>query len=379
MAEKTTWRRTQRLQETGLLVVIVLLGIFLAWQGGRVTVGGRQVNNFFRLDNLIPNVATTMSWIAIMALGATVVIAAGGIDISVGSISGIAALAGAAALQGVSQRWGEDASPWIALPIGILVPLAVGLMCGLVNGAIVVGLRMHPFIVTLGTLSIFRGIALVAVPSKSLPEAAYSLPKVFTVDFISWVPKELPAEWMIQPVPMLIMLACLLLAWVFLRHTVPGRQVYAVGGNEEAARFSGIPVQRVKLMVYAFSGLSCGVAGMLSCGFFKSANTGTNEGYELIVIAAAVVGGASLSGGRGTALGAVLGTLVIKLIDNGTSILKKIDLLLVAIPVSKEYYKIVVGIAIICAVAIDRLSEYLQSRRAIRGGDASGAAKRAAS
>jgi ribose/xylose/arabinose/galactoside ABC-type transport system permease subunit len=370
------------LQEAGLLVVILLLAAFLTFAGGEVNAGGRLVNNFLRLDNIIPSVATPMSWIAVMALGATIVIAAGGIDISVGSMSGVAALAAAAALQGVSQRWGVDANPWIVLPVGILVPLAVGLACGLINGAIVVGLRMHPFIVTLGTLSIFRGIALVAVPSKSLPTGDYSLPTAFTRHFIAW-PMEIPQAGLppllLQPVPMLIMLACLLVAWVFLRHTVPGRQVYAIGGNEEAARFSGIPVQRVKLTVYALSGLSCGVAGMLSCGYFGSASTNTNLGYELTVIAAAVVGGASLSGGRGTALGALLGALVIKLIENGTFILKKIDLGVVTVPVSREYDKIVVGAAIILAVAIDRLSEYVQSRRAVRGGGVRGAAKRAES
>lgn len=345
------------------MLVIVLLAALLTFGGGSVTVGGREVNNFLRVDNLIPNVATTMSWIALMAVGATIVIAAGGIDISVGSIFGLAALGTAAVL----QSFAEHASAWLVLPVAVVVGLGIGLLCGLINGAIVVGLRMHPFIVTLGTLSIFRGLALISVPTKSLPAGDRSLPLALTSHFVSWqllLDRADAAPLLIQPVPMLIMLAWVLAAWVFLSHTVSGRHLYAVGGNEEAARFSGIPIGRVKLRVYALSGLSAGLAGLVSTGFYGSANTATGESYELMVIAAAVVGGASLTGGRGTALGALLGALVIKLIDNGTYILKQINLGFATLPVSKEYSKIIIGVAIILAVAIDRFSEYVQSKHA---------------
>jgi ribose/xylose/arabinose/galactoside ABC-type transport system permease subunit len=151
--------------------------------------------------------------------------------------------------------------------------------------------------------------------------------------------------------------------WVFLNHTIAGREVYALGGNEEAARFSGLPVGWIKVRVYVLSGLAAGIAGMVSTGYFGSANTATGEGYELTVIAAAVVGGASLTGGRGTAMGAMLGALIIKLIENGIYILKKIELGFAVIPLSKEYTKIIIGIAIIVAVAVDRLSEYMRSRK----------------
>lgn len=354
------------MQETGLILVIVLLGLLLTFGAEPVTIHGREFNNFLRLDNLIPNVATPMAWMAIMAVGVTLVIAAGGIDISVGSIFGLSALSTAAVL----ARLPEDARAWLVLPIGMLVPLMVGLACGLFNGALVVGLRMHPFIVTLGTLSIFRGIALVSVPTKSLPGGDRSLPTAFTQEFIAWkylVAREGLPPLLLEPMPMLIMLACVLVAWVFLHHTVWGREIYAVGGNEEAARFAGIPVGRVKLRVYALCGLAAGIAGMVSTGYFGSANTATGEGYELTVIAAAVVGGASLSGGRGTALGAMLGALVIKLIENGIFILKRIELGPLTLTLSKEYSKIIIGIAIVVAVAVDRLSEHLHSRRAGRG------------
>ena len=367
MTTRTTWRSTYRLQEAGLVLVILLLGLLLTFGGGWVSVGGREVNNFFRLDNLVPNVATTMSWIAIMAVGATFVIAAGGIDISVGSIFGLAALGTAAVL----QRFDEHASGWVVLPTAVTVALGIGLACGLLNGALVVGLRMHPFIVTLGTLSIFRGVALISVPTKSLPSGDRTLPLAFTKQFVAWevlFQRTDGGPLLLQPVPMLVMLGCVVVGRVFLSHMISGRRIYAVGGNEEAARFSGIAVGRVKLMVYGLSGLCAGVAGFVSTGFYGSANTATGEGYELMVIAAAVVGGASLTGGRGTAVGALLGALVIKLIDNGTYILKQVNLGFATLSVSKEYSKIIIGVAIILAVAIDRLSEYLQSRRLARAG-----------
>lgn len=354
--------RRVHLQETGLVAVIVLLFVVLTLASDPITFQGQTVNNFLRLDNLVPNVATPMSWMAIMALGATLVIISGGIDISVGSIFGLSALGAAAAL----QQFDSDASGWIVLPVAFLVPIAIGTVCGLLNGCLIVFLRLHPFIVTLGTLSIFRGIGLVSVKSKTLPSLGHELPESFTGLIGARVYMGAEGSSFVQPVPMLLMLVLLGLIWFFLSRTVGGREVYAVGGNEEASRFSGIAVGRVKIKVYALAGFTAGVAGMVSCGFFQSANTATGEGYELTVIAAAVVGGASLSGGRGTALGAVLGALIIKLIENGIDILKIVDVGIFSFYVSKEYSKIIIGIAIIVAVAIDRLSEFLRARRLAR-------------
>ena len=235
--------RLARPQEAGLLVVILVIGAALTLLSEPILQQGRPVNNFLRVDNLIPNVLTPMSWMAVMAVGATFVIISGGIDISVGSIFGLAALGTCEAL----ERLSPSASAWIVLPLGIGVPVAIGLLCGLVNGMLVVGLRMHPFIVTLGTLSIFRGIALVAPETKSLPSFGKVLPDAFTDRFMMYTVHYGRAD--LQPVPMLIMIGCLIVAGVYLQYTVGGRQVYAVGGNEEAARFSGLPVRRVKLRV----------------------------------------------------------------------------------------------------------------------------------
>jgi ribose/xylose/arabinose/galactoside ABC-type transport system permease subunit len=351
--------RPPRLAETGLLLVIVLLGAGITLAADTLTLRGQEVNAFLRWDNLLANVATPMSWMAIMALGATAVIVAGGIDISVGSMFGLSALGTAAVLQELPP----DCSGLVAVPVAAATALGIGTACGLLNGALVTGLRMHPFIVTLGTLSIFRGIGLVAVRTKTLPSLGHQLPDSFTQGFVGarWTPLE--GGVFVQPVPMLVMLACAAAAWVLFAHTVAGREIYAVGGNEQAARYAGLRVGRIKLRVYALSGLAAGIAGFLSAGFYQSANTATGEGYELTVIAAAVVGGASLAGGRGTALGALLGALVIKLIENGIDILKAVRLGFATIPVSKEYGKIIIGVAILAAVAVDRLSERWRERR----------------
>ena len=347
--------RAWRLQEAGLLLVVLLLGALISLAADTIVVRGQPVNAFLRWDNLLANVATPMSWMAIMALGATAVIVAGGIDISVGSIFGLSALGTAAVLQHLPP----DASGLLATGVAAAVALGIGLACGLLNGALVVGLRLHPFIVTLGTMTIFRGLGLVSVETKTLPTLGRQLPASFTEGFVGWRWSfgQGAAAGFVQPVPMLVMLGCALFFWLLLAHTVTGREIYAVGGNETAARYAGLRVGAVKLRVYALSGLCAGLAGLLSAGFYQSANTATGEGYELAVIAAAVVGGASLLGGRGTALGAVLGALIIKLIENGIDIVRRVDLGAFTLSVSKEYGQIIIGLAILLAVAIDRLSE----------------------
>lgn len=332
-------------QELGLALVVLALGIILGVYGWHDAAAGRP-NTFLNFDNLVDGVATPMSYYAIMAVGLTLVIITGGIDISVGSIMALAALGGAAALQGMPA----GAPAWQVLPVALLVPLAIGLLCGLANGALIVGLRLHPFIVTLGTMSVFRGLANVLPEQKTLPAAGKRLPEAFTTDFMR-------VEWFgIQPMPLLVMLGCVALGWIYLHYTVAGRETYAVGGNEEAARFSGLRVNAIKLRTYAIAGLCAGLAGFVSLGRFGTASTSTGTGYELTVIAAAVVGGASLVGGRGTALGALLGTLIIALIENGILILR----------LAQEYRLVIIGLAIVVAVALERFSQHLRSRRAAR-------------
>lgn len=337
------------MQEAGLVIVILLLSLLLTVFGGSVTDrAGNDVNNFFRASNLLGGILTPMSTYAIMAMGVTIVIIAGGIDISIGAIFALAALGAVYVL----QHFPPDAPAWQTIPTGFAVACGIGLACGLLNGLIVVTLRMHPFIVTLGTMSIFRGICNVSVPLKTLPAPGRVLPDSFTLNFLMYQPY--PG---LLPVPMLLMLLVIAAGWIYLHYTVAGRQNYAVGGNEEAARFSGLNVPGIKLRVYALSGLAAGIAGTVYAGYYGSASSNTGLGWELMVIAAAVVGGASLVGGRGTALGALLGTLVIKLIENGIYVMQY----------DQQYSTIIVGAAIILAVAVDRLSEHLRQKRSAGG------------
>lgn len=342
-----TRRGIPRMQELGLVLVILLLGGILSTYGYFDARAGRP-NTFLNFDNLVGGIATPMSYYAIMAVGMTFVIITGGIDISVGSIMALSALGAAAVL----QNFPKDAPAWQVLPVAIAVPMLIGLSCGLINGVLVVGLNLHPFIVTLGTMSIFRGVANVLpwFKQKTLPTGGRYLPSAFTTDFMRIQIGGL------EPMPLIIMLICVGLGLFYLQLMVVGRENYAIGGNEEAARFSGLRVKQIKLRVYALAGLSCGIAGMVSLGRFGTASTSTGTGYELTVIAAAVVGGASLLGGRGTAIGALLGTLVIALIENGIYILH----------LEQEYRLIIIGIAIIVAVALDRVSEILRQRRMAR-------------
>jgi ribose/xylose/arabinose/galactoside ABC-type transport system permease subunit len=327
-------------QEIGLALVVLLLATILSIYGYHDAAPGKP-NTFLNFDNLIDGIATPMSYYAIMAVGMTIVIITGGIDISVGSIMALSALGGAAALQVMPA----SASAIQVLPVAILVPLAVGLICGAINGALIVSLDLHPFIVTLGTMSIFRGLANVLPPEKTLPAAGKSLPSAFTTHFMRL------EVFGLEPMPLVIMLICVALGWFYLRMMVAGRETYAIGGNEEAARFSGLRVGWIKLRTYALAGLAAGIGGMVSLGRFGTASTSTGYGYELTVIAAAVVGGASLVGGRGSAIGALLGTLIIALIENGIIILR----------LAQEYRLVIIGLAIIVAVALDRLSARLRS------------------
>lgn len=341
--------RLPSVQELGLVVVVVILGAILSAYGWHDARPGHP-NTFLNKDNLIDGIATPMSYYAIMAVGQTFVIITAGIDISVGAIMALSALGSAAVLIRVSPT---VSGPTIVM-LSAVVPLAIGLICGVINGLLIVGLNLHPFIVTLGTMSIFRGLANVIswdTLTKTLDPKTLVLPKA-TAALMKY------QIGGVNVVPGITMLICVVLGAIYLRLMVVGRENYAIGGNEEASRYSGLPVKRIKLRVYALSGLSAGIAGMVSLGRFGTASTSTGNTYELTVIAAAVVGGASLSGGRGTALGALLGTLVIAMIENAIYTLN----------LKQEYRLIIIGCAIILAVSLDQISALIRQRRLARLG-----------
>jgi len=227
--------------------------------------------------------------------------------------------------------------------LGATAALGTAALCGLLNGGLIVTLRVHPFIITLGAMAILRGIAFVATKGQSIggfPPAFRGLVRYQVGNSLSIV-------------PLAIMLLVTAGGSLFMGQLAIGRRIYALGGNEMATRFSGIQVGRVKLGVYLLSGLTAGVAALLSIGYYGAATSGDGQGYELNVIAAAVVGGASLAGGKGSALGAVLGALVIQMISSGIIILG----------IDQNYSQIIIGSVVIAAVVLDNLNTWLASRR----------------
>jgi len=367
-AEAPTARRSwfARAPEAGLVVVILVLGLVLTIFGGSVkrprietgpdgnaqyafTIGPdgerspvfEEVNKFFNAQNLT-KLAKDTSFTAIMAVGATMIIIAGGIDLSVGAIYALASVLAAL----VFQRFGtvgSEVGSTAGVALGIATCLGVAMACGVINGAMVTLLKVHPFIITLGTMEIFRGIAFVITKAQSvggLPEAFRKLVLVETANKLTLV-------------PLGVMVLVTVAGGVYLSRMRAGRLVYAVGGNELASRYSGIRLHWVKLSVFAFSGLSAGIAGLLALGYYGSASSGDAQSKELIVIAATVVGGASLTGGKGSALGAMLGALIIHMIDSGIIILG----------IDQNYSRIITGALVIVAVLLDQLNNWLARRR----------------
>ena len=339
-AKPSLARRLLGFQEAGLVGVVLLLAVLLIAYGHTDARPGRP-NTFLNAANLVDGIATPMSYYAIMAVGLTIVIVSGGIDISVGSAMALSGMVAATVLERVVPDGG---SALAVVPLATVVAVSTGLACGLFNGLLVSSLRMHPFIVTLGTLSIYRCLATAPFTLKTL-QAPESLRVIFQAEVNG-----------MRLVPLGVMLFVLLGGFVYLRLLAWGRETYAVGGNEEAARFSGISAGTVKLRVYAISGALAGLAGLVSLGRFGTVSSSTGQAYELTVIAAAVVGGASLAGGRGTAVGALLGTLIIALIENAISITR----------LNQEWKLGIVGLAIIVAVALDSLGGRLRAWR-LRG------------
>jgi ribose/xylose/arabinose/galactoside ABC-type transport system permease subunit len=329
--------------QAGLLLVIVCLGGLLTLLAGshpdRVT--GEPVNNFLNSYTLIQT-ATDASFFAIMAVGATIVIISGGIDLSVGSIYALAGVSTAMLL----RASGLSGSLEIAL-LGLAISVGVGLACGLFNGLMVVGLKVHPFIITLGTMWMLRGIAFVASEAESI-----GLPAALTA--IAKAPLGLGES--LYPVPTLVMLAVTALGAIYLRQTVMGRHVFAIGGNAEASRFSGLRLNRIQIGVFVISGLTAGIAAFMGASFYGSASCVDATGYELYVIASAVVGGASLSGGKGSAVNAMLGALLIVLIRQSIRTLH----------FDQNYEWIIIGCAIIIAVTLDQANARLTARRLAR-------------
>ncbi len=281
------------------------------------------------------NVMRQISITGLIALGMTFVILTGGIDLSVGSIVALAGLVAASLAKGSSSNTlSLEAATAVGYPVWVAAGAAalVGLAAGLLQGAAITTLKVPPFVVTLGGLSAFRGAALLY--SGGGPISA------FDANYRYWGQGRIGPV----PVPVLIFLAAALVCYVVLRHTRYGRNVYAVGGNAEAARLSGLNVRGIIWSVYIIVGLFSGLAGFVLSSRLNSSEAVAGQGYELTVIAAVVIGGTSLFGGIGGVAGTVVGAMLIGVLLNG----------LVLLNVSPYIQQIIIGVIIVLAVAFDR-------------------------
>lgn len=290
----------------GLVLIVILLSIF--------------ADNFLTVNNML-NVFRQVSINALIAFGMTFVILTGGIDLSVGSILALSSALTAGMMAGGMDTW-----------LAVLIGLIAGAVMGAVNGFIVAKGRLAPFIVTLATMTIFRGLTLVYTDGKPIT----GLNKDFAV---------IGKGYFLQiPMPIIWMIITFAVVYIILKHTTFGRRVYSVGSNEEATWLSGISTSKVKIWVYSISGLLAAVSGIILTSRLNSAQPTAGTSYELDAIAAVVLGGTSLTGGKGWIVGTLIGAIIIGVLNNGLNLLN----------VSSFYQQVVKGAVILVAVLLDR-------------------------
>ncbi len=298
-----------------LLLEVVLLTILTSSFGD----DGFQ-STFLNWSNL-SQVIRALSFIAIMGVGQAVVIIAGGIDLSVGSVLGLSGVVTALLLNQQTN-----------MAVTVITGVFVGVAAGVTNGIVITRAKLPPFIVTLGMMSIARGLAFAITGGETI--------------------RSLPPEFLVIgqgaiigiPIPIIVMALIAVIVGFLLKATPWGRYVYAIGGNEDAALLSGVSVDKVKIIVYGLCGLAAGIAGVLFTSRFGVGQSTAGLSYELDVIAAAVIGGVSLTGGRGTIMGVIIGSLLMGILRNG----------LVLLNVSAYWQQVAIGLVIILAVIMDR-------------------------
>ncbi len=321
--EKTLWQHTIANQAFWVTVTVILICIATAIEQPNFATKA----NFF-------NITRNFAAIGIMAMGMTAVILTGGIDLSVGSVMALAAI-GAARMLELDFPW------YMAVGAG----LSLGLIAGAINGWLIAYVKLPPFVVTLGMLSIARSMAVVLSENrviyqfgeggevfKSIGGGKLSLPWIDggTVD--------------VSNMFVILVIAAIFTSFV-LNYTAWGRYLFAIGGNENATRMTGVPVDRIKFQAYLIAGLTAAIAAVMMTGWQGSASNGMGKGFELYVIAATVIGGANLMGGHGSAYGAFIGAALIFLIRNS----------LIMFGVDANWYDLFVGLFIIFAVLIERI------------------------
>ncbi len=313
-------QRVLATKEMGVMLALVVLAILMSF-----------LSPYFFTSQNIFNVLRSISTIGIMSIGMTMIIVTGGIDLSVGSMLA----AGAMFTARLMSYYGVN--PWISVLGGV----GLGILMGLTNGLIITKIKINPFITTLGMLSVARGITYLLATGLQGTVASNIPMRDAGVNYLGAG----VIGAMQFPFPVIEMTVMVVIASIFLRFTVLGRQIYAVGSNEQAARLAGVNVDFVRLFVYTLAGALCAYAGIMNAGLLSTAATNLGVGNELDVIAAVIIGGTSLSGGEGTIYGAVIGAAIMALVRNA--------FVLLHIPI--HWQTVTIGVVIILAVATDRL------------------------
>jgi ribose transport system permease protein len=324
-------RRLLRARETGVFIALLIMCLFL-WQASPA---------FLTARNLL-NVGRQVSLIGIMAVGMTFVLISREIDLSVGSVY---AMAGLMCGMLIIAGWGL----WPAIVLGLLIGAAIGV----INGVLSTYALLPSFIATLGMMSVVRGAALLITNGEPVAVNAAEGVDQWTLDVFYYLGQGRLFD--LVPMQLVFFILVVIVGWFLLSKTVFGFKVYAVGGSDKAARVSGIKVFNTKILTFTIMGFLAGLSGILGMAFLPSGQAGrTGIGIELDVIAAAVVGGASLAGGEGTILGSVLGVLIIGVLRNG----------LILMGISPFWQETIIGLVIILAVGIDKWTAV--RRKAIR-------------
>jgi ribose/xylose/arabinose/galactoside ABC-type transport system permease subunit len=308
-------RRQNLLQTLGLgrFTLLIVLLLIIA-----VTAIGNP--RFLSVNNLL-NILFQVSALGIVAAGQTILLIAGGLDLSVGAALSVAGLATALTIASTGS-----------IALAALAGVVAGVAIGAVNGALIATNRATPFIITLGTMTFLQGVAILMSGGSPI-NGTGALFDVFGVGSFARVP------W-----PVYVMLLSVAAVFLVLRFTTLGRYAFAIGGNEEASRLSGIPVRRMKIALYALNGLFVGVAGVILTGILDSGLPSMGAGYELRAIAAVVIGGTSLIGGRGTVIGTLGGVLLLGLVSNSMNLLG----------VGANFQSAVLGLIITAAVLLQK-------------------------
>ena len=312
-------KKLWHIRELSTVAILVAEILFFSWY---LWPDGNRTHPFLSAENFLL-ILKYSSIYGIAAVGAAVVIISGGIDLAPGSVIALASVV--CAYLFVQAEW--------ALAPSLLCALLVGIAAGALSSALIVVVKLPPFIATLGVMGITRGIAFIITEGRYFDVSSKLVG--------GWRPLGLPSDW----VAPLVMIGLAIVFQLLMTRFQWGRQIFSIGGNETAALFSGVAVGRIKLTVYLLSGLLAAVAGVVLALVQGQGKADLATGYELDIIASAVVGGASLSGGRGSVMGAVLGTLIFGVLRNA----------LPQIPGATFYDRLIVGLAVIVIVVMDQL------------------------